>query len=246
MQVHLPVHQAAGDEELLDGVDAFRVHGQLPFVQVEHLDDARRADGALHHARVEAVAAQVVDAVHVELAGHQLVQETLGMAVAEHVHGQVEPPAGLLVHPPHHEQRQFLVADAVHQAVLQAVREGAVPDVVQQDGGAGGLGLVGRDVVPLLPQLRDGLAHEVHRPERMLEAGVLRPGIHHGRQPQLLDAPQPLHVGMLDEVVKELRGDVDEPEHGVVDDFALVLVHSCLGHRVHIVFTMSLVEVPIT
>ena len=59
-----------------------------PVVQhVEHLDDAGRADVALRHARVEAVAPQVVQAVHVELPAHQLVQEAFGILVPEDAYG---------------------------------------------------------------------------------------------------------------------------------------------------------------
>ena len=40
VQIHLPVHEAAADEVVLDGVDAFLVHHELVIHHVEHVDDA--------------------------------------------------------------------------------------------------------------------------------------------------------------------------------------------------------------
>ena len=103
---------AAGHEEVLDGVDAFLLDDEVVVLDVEHLDDARRADVSLGDARVEAVAAQVVQAVHVELAADQLVEEALGILVLEYLDGQRQLPVHLAVDALHQQQGDVFVGDA--------------------------------------------------------------------------------------------------------------------------------------
>ncbi len=67
-----------------------------------------------------------------------------------------------------------------------------VPHVVQQDGNGNGHGLLLRNFDAFRAQHLDGLAHQVQRPQRMVEAGVQRPGVHVVREADLLDAAQPL------------------------------------------------------
>ena len=67
MQIHLPIHEAAADEVVLDGVNALLIDHELVVHHVEHVDDARGADVGFVHACEEGVALQVVEAVHVEL-----------------------------------------------------------------------------------------------------------------------------------------------------------------------------------
>ena len=117
------------------------------------------------------------------------------------------------------------MGDALHQGVFQYVRKGAVPYVVQQDGGLDGFGFAVEDEVALGRQFADGFAHQVEGAERVLEAGVLCAGVDYGREAQLADARQPLHDGVAHQVVEQAFGYFDEPEDGVVDDFAFV------GHR---------------
>ena len=66
------------------------------------------------------------------------------------------------------------MADAVDKGVFKDVGERAVPDVVHQDGGLDGLGLVIGNRHTLGAQAGNGFAHQVVRSHGVLEAGVLR------------------------------------------------------------------------
>ena len=83
MHIHLPIHEAAADDELLDAVDALFVDDKFVVVDVEHGDDAVGAYDALADTGEEAVASQIVETVHVELRGDQLVEEMLMILVGE-------------------------------------------------------------------------------------------------------------------------------------------------------------------
>ena len=54
----------------------------------------------------------------------------------------------------------------------------------------------------------------MERPQRVLEARVLRPGVDHGRQAQLLDARQTLQQRVAQQVVDEPARYLDEPNTG--------------------------------
>ena len=50
---------------------------------IEHLDDSCRADVSFCDASEERVASQIVQTVHVELAGDELMEKALGVLVLE-------------------------------------------------------------------------------------------------------------------------------------------------------------------
>lgn len=83
VQIDLPVHQAAGSEEVLNRIDAFGLYYQVVILYIQHLDNAGGANVAFGHSGIEAVAAQVVQAVHIQLPAYQLVQEALGVFILE-------------------------------------------------------------------------------------------------------------------------------------------------------------------
>ena len=115
---------------------------------LQHLDDALATDHPFAHAGVEAVAVEVVDAVHIQLAAHQLVQVAFGVLVAEDADAEVQCPAELEVQRIHHQGAHVLVADAFHQAMFQGMAEGPVPHIVQEDRDARTEGLFFGDHVP--------------------------------------------------------------------------------------------------
>jgi hypothetical protein len=53
----------------------------MAFVYIEHLDEALAADNAFRNTRLQAVAVEVVEAVHVELTRDEFVQERLVIVV---------------------------------------------------------------------------------------------------------------------------------------------------------------------
>ena len=61
----------------------------------------------------------------------------------------------------HHHQGNVFVRDAVDECVLQYVREGAVPDIVHEDGSLDCFGLRFEDEDAFLLQGEYRLAHEV-------------------------------------------------------------------------------------
>ncbi len=131
MQIDLPIHQAASHEKLFDGIDALDFDHQTVVHHVEHLEQALARHTPLLHAREKGIAAEVVHAVDIELAGDELVEEVARVFVLENSDGLVERallPKLLLARMAevdidllHHEQRDFLVGDAIDQCVLQDV-----------------------------------------------------------------------------------------------------------------------------
>ena len=109
MQVDLPVHQATGGEEVFDGVDAFGLYHQMVVLYIQHLDDAGGANVAFGHSGIETVAAQVVQAVHIQLPAYQLVQEAFGIFVLEDLNGECQLSVHLLVDAFHQHQGDVFV-----------------------------------------------------------------------------------------------------------------------------------------
>ena len=99
--------------------------------------------------------------------------------------------------------------------------------VVQQDGQRSRLQLLVSDVVTLATQQLYGTPHEVHGAEAVCEARVVGSRIHQVGHADLLDAPKPLEIGVLDDVEMQLVGDADEAIDGVVEDLLFV---GCSSH----------------
>ena len=112
------------------------------------------------------------------------------------------------------------MAHPMNEGVFEHVAEGPMPDVVQEDGSLHRFCLTVEDKVSLLLQREDGLAHQVEGSERVLQTGVLCPGIDDVGTAQLLDAAETVEGGMAHDVEQQTAWHADEPEHGVVDDFS--------------------------
>ena len=93
------------------------------------------------------------------------------------------------------------------EVVVEEVAEGAVADVVDQSRRPQELldqrkrGRVGKDRAQRRIELLGEASGEVHRPERVLEAAVLRRGVHPARRLELGHAAQPLHPRRVDQVL---------------------------------------------
>lgn len=162
VEVDLPVHDPPAGEEAFDGVDAFLLDDQAVVGHVEHLDDAVVADDAFADAGEVAVAVEVVHPVHIELAGDQLVEEVFFVFAFEDADGEVEPALEFVVEALHEVERKFFVV-GFDQGVFQGVGEGAVSDVVEQDGNFDGFGFAFIDLDALAFEAVDGFAHQVQR-----------------------------------------------------------------------------------
>ncbi len=232
VEVGLPVHEPAGDEEVLDGVDALRLDHDLrvgPAREGMHahgLEQALDPHLPLRHAGVEGVAPEVVEPIHVELARDQLVEEGAVVRVVEHGEGQVERTVHALVEVGQEDPAHVLVRKVLDELVFEGVGEGAVPHVVQQGHGQGGGLLLRAHGRALLGQVGEGVLHEGHRPQCMVEAGVLGARKDEVPDAELTDPAQPLDLRRLDEVHDHVLRHRDEPVHRVREELkALVGRH---------------------
>ena len=206
---------------------------------VEHLDDACRSYVALGDASEERVASQIVQAVHVELTGDELMEEVLGILILEDADGERELSAEVMVHLFHHHQRDVFVRDAADKRVFQYMRERPVSDVVHQDGSFNSLGFAVEYEQALVLQREDGLAHQMEGSERVLEARVAGSRVDHRRQSELVDAAQTLEKRVLHDVEQQSARYLDEPEHRVIDYFEVVHIR-CAFVYVSFFFCMCL------
>ena len=92
-------------------------------------------------------------------------EEALGILVLEDGNGQIEPVSEVVVDLLHHQQGDILVGDAADECVLQHMGEGAVADVMHEDGGLYRLRFRVEDELSLLLKGEDGLAHQVKSPQ---------------------------------------------------------------------------------
>ena len=90
VQIDLPIHESTSGQEILDGVDAFCLDYQTVVADVEHFDDTGGADVAFGDTCEEGVAAQIVQTVHVQLAGDELMENLVGVFVLENADGQIQ------------------------------------------------------------------------------------------------------------------------------------------------------------
>ena len=144
VQVHLPVHEPPRDQEVFHGIDAFRLDHDAavrsPFRRMhpERFDDALHADLAFDHACVERIAAQVIETVHVELAGDELVEEGTFVRIVKDLEGQFQRATEAFVQAQQEPTAHGFVPEALDELMFERVGERSVADVVQQGGGAGG------------------------------------------------------------------------------------------------------------
>ncbi len=175
-------------------------------------------------AREIAVAFQVIQAVHVQLTRHQLMQKFPWIGPFEDLNGQGQLAVKTLIEVLHQRLAHALVVQALQDHALQRMRKRPMADVVQKNGDECGLVFLGTDRRALGAQHIQGLSRQVHRANAMVEAAMHRARIHQRTQCQLLNAAQPLkHIG-IDQIQDDPPWNFDKPVHGVVDD--LVLIHN--------------------
>ena len=102
----------------------------------------------------------------------------------------------------------LVVQPVVGQKVLvEKMPEGAVPDVVQQGGqpherlDVAAAGHVGANLAEARVEGRHGPAGQVHRPQHVLEPGVFGRGKDPPGGLQLVNLPQPLEPGVVDDLL---------------------------------------------
>lgn len=217
MQIDLPVHQSAGDEELLDGVDTFGFKDEFIVNYVHHFDQSGRGYVSFGHAAEERVAAEVVHAVHIELAGNELVQEPPRILIFEDPYCEVGSGDSL-----HHQQGYLFVGYTLNEGMLKYVGERSVSKIVEQDSNHSGLSFLVGDSDPFLLQGAEGFLHEMHGSEGVKEAAVHSSGIDEIRQTELADTIESLHIRVLQDIVDEVGRDIQKSEDGIVNNFAFI------------------------
>ena len=112
--------------------------------------------------------------------------------------------------------------DVADERVFQNVREWPMTHVVKENGSLQRLCLTVKDEDALLRQREDSLAHQVESTQRMLEPGVLCPGINYRSHTELLDARETLEQAVLHDIEQQATRNAYEPEYRVVDYFEVV------------------------
>ncbi len=234
--IDLRVHVRAREQVLLDGVAAAAVvddespragpDGVGIVRDLDRVDDPVEVVGRVARAGVMTVAQQVVEAIDVELRRHQLARVAGDVALvperAQRVgqRGVERGERGVELAILGDDARAPVLVVVARQHVLPRVRERTVADVVEQRRDLDVARDRRREVEPPRHPLRD-----VERPERVAEPRVLGAGVHQPREPHLLDAPQPLHRGGVEQLgdrpVRALE--LDQAVHRVAE-------HAVLGH----------------
>jgi len=107
--------------------------------------------------------------------------------------------------------------------VLQCMREGPVAYVVEERGGEGSRLFLRGDWGPFLRKAREGVLHQSHGPERVIETGVLGTGKDKVPHAELTNAAKPLDLRGLDEVHDQILGDGNEPVDRVREEFEALI-----------------------
>ena len=100
----------------------------------------------------------------------------------------------------HVDLRKVFMMNVFNQTVLEGMREGAVANVVQQDGKERSQLFFFGDFAALHLQDRNGFAHQVESPEGMMKARVNSSGVDIITQAELLYSAKSLKVGMLNNI----------------------------------------------
>ena len=96
-------------------------------MDVQHADDALELMRPSLTPVKKLSLSEVIHAVHVELARHEVVQEPFGVVVIEDLDGRVESPVERFVEARHDERADLLVVHAPDEAVLEAWLKGPWP-----------------------------------------------------------------------------------------------------------------------
>src|SRR5699024_9511938 len=109
------------------------------------------------------------------------------------------------------------VMEVVDKVKLQGVRKRSVTDVVQQHSNKRALIFGRTDGGILFAQVIQGTLGQFHSAQGMGETRVLRGGENQIAQSHLLDAPQPLHIWMINEFENGSLGNGDKAVDGIVE-----------------------------
>ncbi|GBC78452.1 hypothetical protein HRbin08_01948 [bacterium HR08] len=206
MEVDLAEHVVPRLQVLLDGIEPFGrdVEALLIGGDLQRVQDPLQIVEAVFGAGHQAVAQEIIEAVHVHLAGDELRDESRPIGVLQGGDDSRREIAIPLDEDP--MDRRPLIEDNARSPLLvpipenglHDVRERPVPDIVKQRGAGGRQARLAIDRIPS-PQMGEDAPHQMHHAERMREAAVLSPLIGEERQAQLLDPTQALELGGINQ-----------------------------------------------
>ena len=225
VQVDLPVHQPPGNDIIFDGVDALGldddtgIRTALLRMHPHGFDDAIYAHISLYDTRIKRIAPQEVQAVHIQLAGNELVKKRTFVRTVEYLQRQVQGALEAFIERNHELPAHVFMTITVNKGMFQYMGERTVSDVVQHRSRLCGNGFFGRYGRSLVGKIRKGVLHQSHGAERMTEARMFGAGEHEMPYTQLADASQALHFRRSDQVHENVFRNGDEPVHRIAEYF---------------------------
>ena len=90
MQIYLPVHQATCRKEILDRVDSFGFDNQAVVRYIKHFYNPCGTDISFCHTCVKAVAAKIIQSVHIQLTAYKLMEKAFWIFVFEDLNGKTK------------------------------------------------------------------------------------------------------------------------------------------------------------
>ena len=119
MQIYLPVHQATCRKEILDRVDSFGFDNQAVIRYIKHFYNPCGTDISFCHTCVKAVAAKIIQSVHIQLTAYKLMEKAFWIFVFEDLNGKTKLTVHLFVHPFHQHEGNLFVGDSFYYSIFQ-------------------------------------------------------------------------------------------------------------------------------
>ena len=190
-------------------------------LDIEHIDNAVRSHNAFADTGEEAVAAEVVEAVHIKLAADKLVEKMFRISIREDADCGGETASELLVKTFHEQEGAVLVVH-VGKRMFGSVGEGAMAYVVQENGKTRADLLVVGEFYAFHLEDFEGAVHETECTQSVAEAGVHSTRVDQICEAQLLDSTQTLKERMREDVEDNVVLDGEKAVYWVVDNLSLI------------------------
>ena len=119
MQIHLPIHQSPGNQKFLYAINALFFHHQIAILHIQHMYQSIHAHNPLTHPGIKTVAHQIIQPIHIQLTGNQLMQKRFLVIIAlKNIDRQTQSTAKLDIHPLHQHDRNILVIYPLSQSIF--------------------------------------------------------------------------------------------------------------------------------
>ncbi len=88
VQVHLPIHKATRHEKFFNRINALFLHHQLVVHHIEHTYHTICTYIPFGHPCIKTIAFQIIEPIHIQLAGNKLVHEGPAVGSLEDIDGK--------------------------------------------------------------------------------------------------------------------------------------------------------------